>query len=314
MNPMEIYVGIDVSKKSFDVHITGLKKDKSFDYTRAKVKECIKWLASLKPVLVLMEATGGYEQTLVAELFAASLPVKVMNPRRIRDFAKAKGQMAKTDKIDARIIADFAQTFQPPPQEEIDEISQKIKSLVSRRRQLVAMRVQELNRKEHAFDTDIAKSIDKLIKTFDQEIAKIESQISNHIDNSPKLKQKTDLLTAMKGIGKTTAMCITAELPEIGLLNNRQIASLIGVAPLNRDSGAFRGRRMTGGGRREVRTQLYMPTLVAIQHNPVIRAYYQHLLKNGKNKMVAVVACMRKLIITLNAMVAKNQPWIDNYA
>ncbi len=310
---MEIYAGIDISKSSFDVYVLPDKQAKTFANTDKEVKACAKWLASMKPVLALMEATGGYERRLASELLSAKLPVKVINPRRIRDFAKAKGQMAKTDKIDSMVIADFARKFQPPPQLIMDDISQKIKVLTARRRQLSNMRVQEKNRMEHAFDSDIKKSISKIVKTIEREIEKVEIQINKHINSTPKLKKKAELLKTVPGVGDITSMSLVSDLPELGHLNRRQIAALVGLAPMNRDSGTFRGRRMTGGGRREVRKQLYMPTLVAMQHNPVIKKYYNTLIDNGKNKMVAVVASMRKLLTILNAIVAKNQPWISNF-
>lgn len=311
---MDSYIGIDISKNFFDVHVTSPETDRHFEYTEPGLTECVHWLLSLKPLLIVLEATGGYERRLVSELMAVDLPVRVANPKRIRDLARAKGKLAKTDKLDARIIAQYAAMFQPPPQAPMDPISLKIKDLVARRKQLLAMRTQEENRKEHAQDKDIARSISTVIKTFDMELKKIEDTLTHLIDQSPNLKQKADLLQTMPGIGQTTAMALIGDLPELGSLNRRQIAALVGLAPINRDSGTFRGKRMTSGGRRGVRTRLYMPTLVAIQHNPVIRAYYQRLLKNGKSKIVAVVASMRKILITLNAMVAKNQPWTENYA
>jgi transposase len=268
----------------------------------------------LKPPLIVLEATGGYERRLVSELVAADLPVRVVNPKRIRDFARAKGKLAKTDKLDARVIAQYAAMFQPPAQAPVDEISLKIKELVARRRQLLSMRTQEANRREHASDKDIAHSISTVMKAFDKELENIEAKITDYIDQSPNLKQKSDLLQTMPGIGQTTAFALVSLLPELGRLNRRQIAALVGLAPINRDSGIFRGKRMTSGGRREVRTRLYMPTLVATQHNPVIRDYYQRLLKKGKPRLVAVVACMRKIFVILNAMIAKNQPWTQNYA
>jgi len=311
---MDSYTGIDISKDSFDVHVVAPETDRHFEYTEPGIQECVQWLLSLKPPLIVMEATGGYERRLVSELMAADLPVRVANPKRIRDFARAKGKLAKTDKLDARIIAQYAAMFQPPPQAPMDEISLKIKDLVARRRQLMAMRTQEENRKEHALDKDIARSISTVIKAFNKELKKIEDTITHLIDQAPDLKKKADLLQTMPGIGRTTAMALISYLPELGRLDRRQLAALVGVAPINRDSGIFRGKRMTSGGRREIRTRLYMPTLVATQHNPVISAYYQRLLKKGKPPLVAVVACMRKMFVILNAMIAKNQPWNPNYA
>jgi transposase len=311
---MDSYTGIDISKHFFDVHVVSSEEDKHFEYNDHGIQECVQWLLSVKPPLIVMEATGGYENRLASELLAAGLPVKVVNPKRIRDFAHAKGMLAKTDKLDAQTIAHYAAMFQPPPQMAIDEISLKIKALVARRGQLMSMRTQELNRREHALHGEIAKSISAVITAFEKELHKIEDKINELINQSPDLKQKSDLIQTMPGIGKTTSMVLLSDLPELGLLNRRQIAALVGLAPINRDSGTFRGKRMTSGGRRMVRKQLYMPTLVAIQHNPVIRAYYQRLLKNGKSKMVALVASMRKILTILNAMVAHNQQWTEHSA
>jgi transposase len=306
---MEPYTGIDVSKDFFDAHVLSTQTDRHFEYTDQGIQDCVQWLLSVHPPLVVMEATGGYEHRLAAALLADGVPVKVVNPKRIRDFARASGRLAKTDKLDARVIAQYAALFQPIPQEAMDEACLKIKALVARRGQLMGMRVQEMNRKEHALDKDVAKSIKLHIKAIEKALKSLEEKINNLINQSPDLKQKSDLVQTMPGIGKTTSMLLVSDLPELGRLNRRQIAALVGLAPMNRDSGKFRGKRTTGGGRGSVRKQLYMPTLVAIQHNPVIRAYYERLRNSGKSKMVALVAAMRKILVTLNAMVAKNQPW-----
>jgi transposase len=311
---MGAHVGVDVAKASFDMvhHQTG--EFKHFEYTEAGIGECLKWLGPLKPSLVLMESTGGYERPLLIELLSNSIPATTINPKRIRDFAKAKGCLAKTDKIDAAIIAEYAAILQPPPQTELDQLAIKIKDLAARRRQLVEMRVQEKNRREHARDKSIKKSIGAIIAALGREIAKIDKQIKADIDQSPKLREKTQLLESMPGIGKQTAMMLACQLPELGHLNGRQIAALVGLAPMNRDSGQFRGKRMIGGGRVHVRTLLYMPTLVAIQHNQRIRDYYNRLVAKGKSKMTAIVASMRKMLVILNAMATKQMAWDDNYA
>ena len=314
MNPMEHYVGIDIAKNTFDVHVLPEKAARHFEYTEEGIQACRQWLVAFHPSLILMEATGGYEKQLARELFAAQFPVAVINPRQVRDFARAKGRLAKTDKIDAFIIAEYAQTMQPPAQEAMDELSEKIRALIARRRQLVNMCTQEKNRREHAFDDYISGSLSCFIASFEKALQEIDELIENHINGAPALKKKADLLVTAPGIGKSTAMFLVAELPELGKVNRREIAALIGTAPVNRDSGTFRGKRMTGGGRRHIRTQLYMPTLAAIRYNSVIRTYYQHLLKNGKVKMVAVVACMRKIITILNSMLMSNQPWNPDFA
>jgi len=311
---MGVYVGVDIAKSSFDVvhHETG--EFRHFQYNQAGASECVAWLGALKPSLVLMESTGGYELPLLKELISNSIPATVINPKRVRDFAKAKGRLAKTDKIDAAIIAEYAATFQPIPQKELDELSIKLKGLAARRRQLVEMRTQEKNRKEHALDKGIAKSIKVIIEALDKEIAKIDKQIESDLDQSPKLKQKSQILQSMPGIGNHTAMMLACQLPELGCLNRRQIAALVGLAPINRDSGQFRGKRMIGGGRVHVKQLLYMPTLVAIQHNPQIKAYYERLVQRGKCKMVALTAAMRKMLVVLNSMAANETTWNPNYA
>lgn len=199
--------------------------------------------------------------------------------------------------------------MQPPAHKKITANDQILRALVARRNQLIGMRTMEKNRKEHVTDKIVARSIDTIIKTIEKEIAKVDKQISDHIEKQPKLKEKAKLLTTVPGIADTTAMMLVVELPELGRVNKKEIAALMGVAPMNRDSGMFRGKRMTGGGRRTVRTRLYMPTLAAIRHNPVIRKFYQHLCEQGKAKMTAVVAAMRKLLVILNTMIKNNQAW-----
>lgn len=306
---MNNYIGIDISKKTFDVHYQEDGRNEHYQYTDENVSNCIERFKTIKPELIVMESTGGYEISLASRLQNVGLPTAVVNPRRIRDFARATGQLAKTDKLDAKIIAQYAAILKPSPQNAVDELIRKLKSLVVRRRQLVNMRTAESNRQEHALDKDVIQSIETIIRAIEDETAKIEELIRNHISQTPELKQKVDLIQSVPGIGETTASMLICELPELGQMNRRKIASLVGVAPINRDSGQFRGKRMTGGGRKEVRKKLFMPTLVAIQHNPVIHAYYQRLTGTGKSKMVAVVASMRKLLIIINTMVANNQPW-----
>lgn len=311
---MESYIGIDISKKTFDVYETTSQQSRSFGATDQDVAKAVTWMSSFSPSLILLESTGGYEKNLVFELMAAGLPVKVINPRKVRDFARAMGKMAKTDTIDAMVIARYAATFKPLPQKPVDRLADKAKSLIARKRQLVGMRTQEKNRREHALETAIKKSIQAIINTLDQEIAKIDKELNDYVDRMPKLKKKKALLKSIPGIGEASATTLLFDLPELGTLNRREIAALAGVAPINRDSGQFRGKRMTGGGRVKIRTQLFMPTLVAIRHNPLIRNYYQNLLSRGKARMTAVVACMRKLLVIMNAMVKTNTPWSPNCA
>ena len=306
------HIGIDVSKKFFDLHILEDTQDMHFEYTAKQVKKCVNHLTRLSVGLVVLESTGGYEIPLACELQAAGLPVAIVNPRRIRDFAKAQGQMAKTDKLDARNIANFGATLQPPARKVIDGNQLILKSLSARRDQLIKMRTAEINRMEHALEKKVARSLKAILRALRKEIERVDQQIKDHIDQQPELKQKVDILKSVPGIGDITARMLVVELPELGLINKKEIAALVGVAPMNRDSGLFKGKRMTGGGRRQVRTKLYMPTLVAIQHNPVIRQYYLKLLEKGKSKMTAVVAAMRKLIVIMNTIMKKKQMWEPN--
>jgi len=311
---MNTYVGIDVAKRFFDLYDLATEKHQRFDHTPVGISACITSLTACTPALIVMESTGGYETNLAVALSEAGLPVAVVNPKRVRDFARATGRLAKTDKIDARIIALYAAMLQPPARGVWDEHTRTIKALVARRRQLVDMQTAERNRLEHLGDRAVAQSIAAVSKTLARELATVERKLREQIARTPELKQKAEQLTSVPGIGETTALMLIAEVPELGSLNRRKIAALIGVAPINRDSGTFRGKRMTGGGRREVRARLFMPTIVATRHNPVIREFYQRLLASGKKKMTALVAAMRKLITMLNAMLAKNQLWNPKYA
>lgn len=306
---MTRYIGIDVAKRFFDVYDSTAKVDQHFTNDDNGISTFLTQLRPQTPTLMVVESTGGYEQALAVALQAAGFPVAVVNPKRIRDFARASGQLAKTDKIDARIIARYAATLQPPPQGVWDAQTRALKALVARRHQLVEMRTAEKNRLEHAGDRGIARSIAAVIRTIERELAKVDQNLHDQISCTPELQQKTEQLQSVPGIGETTATMLMAEVPELGRLNRRQIAALIGVAPINRDSGTFRGKRMTGGGRRGVRTRLYMPTVVAVRYNPVIRRFYERLVHAGKSKMTALVAAMRKLLTIINTMIAKNQYW-----
>ena len=281
----------------------------SIDYTAENIRKTAERFLTAKPELIVMEATGGYELPLAEELYAAGLPAAVVNPKRIRNFAKSAGQTAKTDRIDARIIARFAVLMEPPVRNAQDDTSLKIRALAVRKRQLTDMRTAEKNRTEYIRDEFIEQSILTVTETPETQICLIQDRIRDLIASSPELKQKSELIQSVPGIGENTAAALVSGLPEIGTLNRREIAALTGTAPVNRDSGQFRGKRMTGGGRCEIRKLMYMPTLAAIRHNPVIRRYYQRLVSAGKIKMVAVTACMRKLIVIVNSMVAKKEAW-----
>lgn len=305
-------IGIDVAKQYFDLHCLKTGQDRHMDNTADGIRQCVALCNEIRPQLIVMEATGGYELTLAGTLQAEGFAVAVVNPRCIRDFAKAAGQIAKTDKLDARIIAQFAATLEPMPTEQINDNTQKLKALVARRNQLVGLHTAESNRLEHADIRDIQHSIATVIRTIEAQMRAIDRQIDSHIRNMPQLQQRAQTIDSAPGIGPTTANMLVTELPELGQLNRRQIAALVGVAPIARDSGAFRGKRMTGGGRKHIRSRLFMPTLVAVRHNPVLKTYYTRLLNSGKCKMVALVASMRKLICILNTMVRNNQKWNPN--
>ena len=305
-------IGIDMAKQYFDLHILKTAQDRRMENSTSGIEKCVALCNKIKPELIVMEATGGYELTLAATVQAEGFTVAVVNPRRIRDFARAAGQIAKTDKLDARIIAQFAATMEPMPTEQINENTQKLKALIARRNQLVDLHTAESNRLEHANSKEIYRSVAAVLKVIEAQLKTIDRQIKEHIDNTPRLRQRSEILDSVPGIGPTTANMLVTELPELGQLNRRQIAALIGVAPIARDSGAFRGKRMTGGGRKKIRSRLFMPTLVAVRHNPVLRAYYNKLLSRGKCKMVALVAVMRKLICIMNTMAKNNQKWDPN--
>jgi transposase len=307
-------IGVDVSKNTLDIHFLAGGDDLKIVHSQEEIDRFIRKILPMEPELVVMEATGGYEESLAQSLLEAGLPVAVVNPKRIRNFAKAIGQTAKTDKIDARVIAQYGARLDPPRSIAVDQASRQIKALNVRRSQLVGIRTAEKNRTEHARIDSVAKSIQTVIQALDREIADIDETIGELVRASTELKEKIEIIESFPGIGERTAAALAAYLPEMGSLNRKEIAALTGTAPINRDSGRFRGKRMTGGGRRDIRKLLYMPTLAAIRHNPVIRARYHHLLTKGKEKMVAVVACMRKVLVILNSMVTKKQPWDPDFA
>ena len=303
------FAGIDVSKDHLDVHI--LPDDTAFK-TGSSGRDITKLIAKLKKLnvdLIVIEATGGYGTQLAAELQANDLSTAVVNPRQTRAFAVATGRLAKTDRIDARALAEFAQKLQPPVRTVGDENTLKIKAIVARRRQLVKMRTAESNRLGRARNKVIFQSIQAVLDCIERQIDDTDDQLREAIEDSSQWTQKAELLKSVPGIGDVTCITLLSELPELGELNRRQIAALVGVAPMNCDSGMFRGYRKIRGGRMPVRNALYMATLVATMHNPKIRAYYQRLVAAGKKKIVALVAAMRKLLIILNIMIRDNQPW-----
>jgi transposase len=311
---MKKMAGIDVAKHSFDMNIYNQTQTISFDYDRKNIQKCIALCQKHKVTMVFMESTGGYEMMLAYSLQQAGLAVCIVNPQRVRAFARAMGILAKTDAIDARVITDYGATIKNPIPTQIDLEEQRLKALVARREQLIDMRTAENNRCEHLADRTVEKSIQMLLKTIEKELEKVEQAIRDYIASKPELVRTCEIVQSATGIGETTAAMLVSDLPELGRLNKREIAALVGLAPFNRDSGQKQGKRRTGGGRYKVRAKLFLPTLVATRHNPKIRAFYLRLLENGKSKMVAIIACMRKLLVILNTMVKKNQCWNEHLA
>jgi len=304
------FVGIDVAKLSFDVASNRTRDVRQFIYDQHGLEQLVEHLRTLSPHLIVMEATGGLERRLLHQLIIAGFSVSIVNPRQIRDFAKAFNQLAKTDAIDARIIASFAEVVQPRRCELPEEYEHTLQAMVTRRRQVIQARVREVNRLDRTHDDQMIMMIQQAIDLYTRQLKQLNEQIEQLIDQTPALQQRAAILRSAPGIGPATTGSLIAELPELGRLNRQQIAKLVGVAPINRDSGQMRGRRTTIAGRTSVRNALYMATLVATRRNPQIAAFYQRLLSNGKSKMVALVASMRKFLTILNLMIARQTPWI----
>ena len=307
------YVGIDVSKSSLDVAFYPSGEAWSESNDDKGVAGLVSCLHKLDPALITLEATGGYESLVTANLGAAGLPVVVVNPRQVRDFAKATGRLAKTDMIDAVIIARFGEAIKPEvkPLKDVETI--ELEALVSRRRQLVEMSVSEKNRL-HSAPGSVRKDIAAHIKWLEKRIGDADEKIKKTIKESPLWRDDDELLRSVPGVGEVLSTTLLAWVPELGKLNRHQIAALVGVAPLNRDSGMFRGRRSVWGGRARVRSVLYMGVVSAIRCNPAIKRYYQRLRDAGKPPKVALTACMRKLLVILNTMMKTRTKWQDNYA
>jgi len=307
----KVYIGIDIAKASMDMaqHPDGERW--SFTNDDRGISEAVSTLRKLSPALIVMEATGGIEAPLVAALAVAELPVVIVNPRQIRDFAKAMGKLAKTDVLDAQVMAYFAATVQPKLRTLPDAQSKEFAAILARRRQIIEMLTAERNRLSSAREV-VRERIKDHIAWLDQELGSIDEELRHSVKRSPAWREKDNLLQSVPGVGPVLSATLLADVPELGTLNRRQIAALVGVAPLNRDSGKLRGKRSVWGGRAKVRPALYMGTLVAIRHNIVIKTFYQRLCAAGKEKKVALTACMRKLLIILNAMLKYRTPW--NYA
>jgi len=305
----EVFVGIDISKDQLDAHVLPRGMHTAVKNDAQGIASLIEVLHAENPMVIVMEATGGYEIAVAAELGLAGLAVAIVNPGQVRDFAKGIGKLAKTDALDAYVLARFAATVRPAPQPLSTEEEKQLKELVTRRRQLVDLRASEKNRIHRARSTRVRQSIQTVIAALDREIQDIENNIDDFIKRSPLWREKEDLLRSFKGIGATTAMTFVAKLPELGEVGRQQIARLVGIAPLNKDSGRMRGKRMITGGRGDVRSALYMVAICAVRFNPVIRPFYQRLIEGGKPFKVAIVACMRKILVILNAMIRDKQPF-----
>jgi transposase len=308
MNTPNLYVGIDVSKARLDIAVRPTAQRWSVANDEEGIAQLVSRLKELTPALVVLEATGGLELPLATALYAAGVPVVVVNPRQIRDFAKATGRLAKTDALDAQVIAHFAEAVRPIPRPLPDAQAQALEALLSRRRQVVGMLTAEKNRLGTALP-QVRSMLKAHIAWLQGQLAEIDKELGSTIQQSPLWREKDNLLQSTPGVGPVLSITLLAELPELGTLNRQQIAALVGVAPLNRDSGTLRGKRTIWGGRARVRATLYMATLVATRFNPVIKAFYQRLCGAGKAKKVALTACMRKLLTILNAMLKHHTPW-----
>jgi len=305
----QVFVGLDVSKQHLDVavrphnrHFVTLNNDFG-------IKQLVKRLAALKPQLIVLEASGGYEFLVTAALAEAQLPVALVNPQAVRKFAGATGKLAKTDKIDAQVLAHFAEALRPEPRPLPDQAHQVLKAALQRRQQVVKMIGQEENRLEKTFIPTVRRDIQAHLTWLRQRLTALNRDLDDQIRQSPLWQDRDRLFQSVPGIGPLVSRTVIAQMPEIGTLPGKKAAALVGVAPYNRDSGRFRGKRMIRGGRSYLRRMLYIAAVVASRFNPVIRAFYQRLVAAGKPKKVALTACMRKLVLILNAMVKHNQPW-----
>lgn len=314
---LECVIGIDVAKATLDVHVRPSGQAFTVPNAERDIHALVAQVQALGPALVVLEATGGYELAVVGALAAAGLPVVVANPRQVRDFAKGTGRLAKTDRLDAEILARFAEQQRPTPRPLVDAAREELDALLTRRRQLIEMLVAEKNRLGQVFVRNgarVTRSLKAHIKYLTRELERADDDLGRMIRESPAWRERDDLLQSAPGVGTVLALACIAELPELGVLNRKAIAALVGVAPMNQDSGTWRGKRRIIGGRASLRTALYMGTLVATRCNPVIRAHYQRLVAAGKPKKVALAACMRKFVVILNAMVRHNTRWLEHVA
>lgn len=303
------FIGIDVSKEWLDVHLLTEGSAVRFENSAVGCQAVVERLITVPAERIVLEATGGYERLLVAALAAAGLPVVVVNPRQVRDFARALGQLAKTDKIDATVLARFAAAVRPELRPLPDESARKLQETLGRRTQLLGMRTMETNRLQQAQSSKVRYDVQAMLTFLDKRLRAIDDELDTLIKAAPLWQEKVDLLKSVPGVGDQTARTLVADLAELGSCSRQQIAALVGVAPFNRDSGSLRGQRTIWGGRATVRCALYMATLSARRCNPRIRAHYERLRQAGKKPKVALVACMRKLLTILNAILREKKPW-----
>jgi transposase len=308
MKSRTVFAGVDVSKADLDLALTGSDEISRFPNSEKGIAELVEALETPRPALVVLEATGGFETGTALALAAREIPVVVVNPRQVRDFAKSTGQLAKTDQIDARVLALFAERVRPQVRPLPDEATRTLDALVGRRRQIIGMITQEKNRLGFALPA-LHKGIQKHIRWLERQLADVDRDLDELIRTSPIWQAKSDLLREVPGVGPNLARTLLAELPELGTLSNKEIAALAGVAPFPRDSGLMRGKRRVWGGRAPVRSALYLSIWSASKWNPVIRVFYQRLRARGKPPKVAQVACMRKLLTILNAMLRDGRRW-----
>ncbi len=308
----EKYVGIDVSKTQLDVAVGQVGETWRAGNTDEGIAKTVERLKRLEVSLVVVESTGGLERKLLRELQLAGVSFTLTNPHRVREFAKSVGLLAKTDKIDARLLARFGEAIRPTPTLLPSEAEQLLSALIARRSQLIDFRTAETNRLASAHPS-VQGSIQQLIGQLEEQIAQLDQQIDQFISHHPDFKDKDEILQSAPGIGPISSAILIADLPELGRLDRKKIAALVGVAPFNNESGGWHGKRRTKGGREAVRKILYMATLAATRFNPEIKAFYQQLVKRGKHKKVALVACMRKFLTILNAMLRSSSPWRSGY-
>ena len=306
-------IGIDVSQRTLEVAVVPSGEQWPVANEPAAIDALVERFAQLEPERIVLEATGGYELPLVGALAQAGLPVVVVNPRQVRDFARSTGRLAKTDALDAQALAQFAAAVRPTLRPIPDAATRELAALLARRRQLVEMRTAETNRLATAHER-VRPSIRELVRFLDKRITDVDRELHDRLRGSPVWRDKEDLLRSIPGVGPVLSATLLVGVPELGSLSHKQLAALIGVAPLNRDSGQWRGQRTTWGGRASVRAVLYMATTVAVRHNPVLRAVYDRLLHAGKPRKVALVACMRKLLCVCNAVLSHRTPWRDQPA